>query len=254
MWRSWLLAMVILSLGGLLSGQALAAGRTSAVHTCRGKGGVTTYTNLPCNQQRITFTSTAAGSSRTPPEAFYKHRENGVVVYSSRPPRGRSYETILVGSCYACGLGSAINWNTIALNTSDYATEVATAATDYGVDIALIRALIHAESGFNPMALSTKGAQGLMQLMPATAARYGVSNAFDAGQNIQAGVQHLAALMKHYAGDVQLVAAAYNAGEGAVAKYKGQVPPYAETQVYVQRVQTLRQRYLAALGSSLGSS
>lgn len=252
--RSWLLVIMLLALGLLLSGELLASARVPAVHTCRGKGGITTYTNLPCNQQHVSITSASTGVNRTSPEAFYKHRENGVVVYSSRPPRGRTYETILVGSCFACGVRSQINWNTIALNTSDYVTEVATAATDYGVDIALIRALIHAESGFNPMALSRKGAQGLMQLMPATAAMYGVSNAFDAGQNIQAGVQHLAALIKHYDGDVQLVAAAYNAGEGAVAKYKGQVPPYAETQVYVQRVEALRQRYLLALGSSLGSS
>jgi len=169
------------------------------------------------------------------------------VVFSSKPPRGHRYETVLVGGCYACGVYSPINWNSINLNTTAYATEISNAATEYGVEIALVRALIHAESAFNPMALSKKGAQGLMQLMPATAGMYGVTDAFDAQQNIKAGVAHLAGLLKRYDGDINLVAAAYNAGEGAVAKYRGTVPPYAETKVYVQRVSLLRQRYLNAL-------
>ena len=98
-----------------------------------------------------------------------------------------------------------------------------------------MRAIIHAESAYNPNALSRVGAQGLMQLMPATARRFGVGNAFDAGQNIRGGVQYLAWLLKRFNGDLTLAAAGYNAGEGAVDKYKG-VPPYSETQRYVQRV------------------
>ena len=229
-------------------GFADSARGAGGVHTCRGQGGVVTYTNLPCNRQH-SFAG-ASGSARavhTRQEVYYKHRQNGVVVYSSRPPRGRSYQTVLVGSCFACGRASAINWNRIALNTTDYATEVSQAASQYGVDVALVRALIHAESGFNPLALSNKGAQGLMQLMPSVASEYGVTDAFDAGQNIRAGVRHLAGLLRRYGDDVNLAAAAYNAGEGAVRKYQGQVPPYAETQVYVQRVAILHRRYQAAL-------
>ncbi len=225
---------------------ALAA---SGVHTCKSKG-VVTYTNLPCNRQHASMAPASGSSARRSQQrmdVYYKHIQAGVVVFSSKPPRGRSYQTVLVGGCYACGVRSSINWNSIALNTTDYATEISNAATEYGVDVALIRALIHAESAFNPMALSHKGAQGLMQLMPATAGMYGVTDAFDAKQNIQAGVQHLAGLIKRYDGDVSLVAAAYNAGEGAVAKYKGTVPPYAETKVYVERVALLRQRYVNAL-------
>ena len=108
-----------------------------------------------------------------------------------------------------------------------------------------MRAIIHAESAYNPNALSRVGAQGLMQLMPATARRFGVANAFDAGQNIRGGVQYLAWLLKRFNGDLTLAAAGYNAGEGAVDKYKG-VPPYAETQRYVQRVAVLAERYRGA--------
>ena len=96
------------------------------------------------------------------------------------------------------------------------------------------------------MALSNKGAQGLMQLMPETAGDLGVNDAFDVAQNISGGAKYLAQLLKDFNGNMQLATAAYNAGEGAVQKYGG-VPPYDETQVYVQRVQQLRDRYKKAL-------
>jgi hypothetical protein len=242
------IAMVLFALAASWVAPGVQA--AGGVHTCKSKG-IVTYTNLPCNRQHVMLTP-ASGSRRATASAqradvYYKHTQGGVVVFSSKPPRGHSYQTVLVGGCYACGVRSSINWNAIALNTTDYATEISNAATAHGVEVALIRALIHAESAYNPMALSKKGAQGLMQLMPATAGMYGVTDAFDAGQNIKAGVEHLAGLLKRYDGDVTLVAAAYNAGEGAVAKYRGTVPPYEETKVYVERVALLRQRYLNAL-------
>ncbi len=245
-------ALLILLLASWL--HAPAAEAAGGVHTCKSKTGVVTYTNLPCNRQHAVL-APAAGSTRASQRAdvYYKHTQGGVVVFSSKPPRGHRFETVLVGGCFACGVRSTVNWNSISLNTSDYATEISNAATEFGVEIALVRALIHAESAFNPMALSKKGAQGLMQLMPATAGMYGVTDAFDAKQNISAGVEHLAGLLKRYNGDITLVAAAYNAGEGAVAKYRGTVPPYEETKVYVQRVSLLRQRYLNAL-AGLGAS
>ena len=113
----------------------------------------------------------------------------------------------------------------------------------------LPRAIIHAESSFNPRAVSRVGAQGLMQLMPATAERFGVSDAFDAGQNIRGGVQYLAWLLKRFDGNLTLAAAGYNAGEGAVDKYDG-VPPYKETQRYVQRVGLLADRYRGNLAAA----
>jgi soluble lytic murein transglycosylase-like protein len=100
----------------------------------------------------------------------------------------------------------------------------------------LVRALIQAESAFNPRALSPKGAMGLMQLMPATALEFGVLNAYDPVENIRAGVKYLKRLLDSYHGREELALAAYNAGPGAVKKYGGTVPPYRETQNYVARV------------------
>ena len=99
------------------------------------------------------------------------------------------------------------------------------------------RALIQAESGFSPRAGSPKGALGLMQLMPATATEFGVTDAFNPTQNIRAGVRYLKQLLDTYEGRVELALAAYNAGPGAVKKYGGKVPPYRETQNYVARIQ-----------------
>ena len=116
------------------------------------------------------------------------------------------------------------------------------AAEDHRLDPALLLAVIHAESVFNPLAVSPKGAVGLMQLMPTTASRYGTGDLRDPRQNIQAGAAHLRYLLGRY-GDVSLALAAYNAGEGAVERYGMRIPPYAETQDYVPRVLSLYRRY-----------
>lgn len=112
---------------------------------------------------------------------------------------------------------------------------VNSAAEQYQVDPALVHAVIAVESNYNPYAVSPVGAQGLMQLMPATAKQLGVSNAFNAEENIRAGVRHLKELQRRYNGDNRLALAAYNAGAGAVKKY-GWIPPYRETQDYVYKV------------------
>jgi len=109
------------------------------------------------------------------------------------------------------------------------------AARRHGLDPALVLAVVAVESGFRPEAVSSKGAQGLMQLMPRTAESLGVSDAFDPEQNLDAGVRHLEALLKLYGGDLTRALAAYNAGQGAVARHGG-VPPYRETRAYVRRV------------------
>jgi soluble lytic murein transglycosylase-like protein len=98
-----------------------------------------------------------------------------------------------------------------------------------------VHSVIRAESNYNTNAVSPKGAQGIMQLIPATARRFGVSNAFDAHENIEGGVRYLRFLLDYYKGDYPRTIAAYNAGEAAVDKYNG-IPPYAETQSYVYRV------------------
>ena len=182
--------------------------------------------------------------------AVYRvERKGGITEYTNVKPRGASSFAVLftyIATCVACDIHSKINFARTALNLDAYKDEIALAAADYGVESSLLRAVIHAESAFNPMALSNKGAQGLMQLMPGTAGDLGVTDAFDASQNIRGGARYLAQLLKSFNGDAQLATAAYNAGPGAVQKYGG-IPPYDETQVYVQRVATLRERYQKAL-------
>jgi hypothetical protein len=122
--------------------------------------------------------------------------------------------------------------------SSMYDHHVDAAARLYQVSPDLVRAVIGVESEFDQWAVSSKGARGLMQLMPATARRLGVQDPFDSRQNIFGGTQYLRILLDQFAGDVTLVLAAYNAGENAVLRYGG-VPPYKETRGYVQRVQAL---------------
>ena len=122
-----------------------------------------------------------------------------------------------------------------AQETTDLEQMVDRIAVEQGVESPLVHSVIRAESNYNPNAVSPKGALGLMQLIPATARRFGVSNAFDAQENIQGGVRYLRFLLDYYQNDYARAIAAYNAGEAAVDKYHG-IPPYAETQNYVSRV------------------
>lgn len=112
---------------------------------------------------------------------------------------------------------------------------VASIARQHDVEPSLVDSVIRVESNYNPNAVSPKGAMGLMQLIPSTARRFGVNDTFHPQQNIEGGVRYLKYLMQLYNGDERLALAAYNAGEGAVAKYKG-IPPYPETQNYVYQV------------------
>lgn len=109
-------------------------------------------------------------------------------------------------------------------------------AKKYDVDPLLVHAVIQVESGYNQVAVSPKGAQGLMQLMPGTARRFGVRNSFDVRENIEGGVRYLRYLNGLFPNDIRLAIAAYNAGEAAVWKYKNTIPPYRETEQYVQKV------------------
>lgn len=196
-----------------------------------------------------TMAATAKPASKILRGAVYKvERKDGITEYTNVKPRGSAFAVLFtyIATCIACDVHSKIDFARTALNLDAYKDVVLAAASEYGVDRALLRAVIHAESAFNPLAVSNKGAQGLMQLMPGTAGDLGVSDAFDAVQNIRGGARYLAQLLKAFNGDAQLATAAYNAGPGAVQKYGG-VPPYDETQVYVQRVAMLRDRYDKAL-------
>jgi soluble lytic murein transglycosylase-like protein len=201
----------------------------------------------------VARSASPAGGARRVSGQVYSYVEGGVRHYTSVRPRGRvdALKTIqysYVETCYACSSRPGVDFSRVRLNTTAYGDEISAASKRYGVDEAVVRAIIHAESAFNPRALSRVGAQGLMQLMPDTARRFGVGDAFDAAQNIRGGVQYLAWLLKRFGGNVRLAAAGYNAGEGAVDKYKG-VPPYAETQRYVDRVGLLADRYRRTVAS-----
>ncbi len=196
------------------------------------------YTNLTDKQRAINYTNTKKSSA----QKVYKYRNNdGVLSFTDQKPIDFAFEVIRF-DCFACKVGSSINWQTTPLNRNAYKETVRSAAEKYGVDKALIRAVIHAESGFREKAVSRAGARGLMQLMPATAKDLGVSNSFNPVQNINGGAKYLAILLANFSDDVRLATAAYNAGPGAVTRYNG-VPPYAETQAYVERVAILRDRY-----------
>ncbi len=190
----------------------------------------------------LVFSSTAFSA------AIYKFRDRkGVVNYTNVLPKGVTPQIVMV-YCPACDPASKVDFSHVQLKITDFGPHIKAAIAKNPVDEALVRAIIQAESAYNPYALSKAGAQGLMQLMPGTAAQYGVSDSYDAQQNINGGVAYLRFLLDMFDGDVRLASAAYNAGENNVLKYAG-VPPFAETQVYVQRVGQLYLRYRADIAA-----
>jgi transglycosylase-like protein with SLT domain len=199
------------------------------------------------------FDATQPSRARTkalivePRTAMYSYIDNGIRYYSSSKPVALPSNVLVVQlhfstTCFLCAPTRNVDIATLVLNTRSYQREIEAAALDFGIDQAIVRAVIHAESAFEPHAISAAGAQGLMQLMPATAVRFGVHDAFDAAQNIRGGVQYLAWLLKRFNGNLDEALAGYNAGENAVGRYND-VPPYPETQYYVSRVKLLADRY-----------
>ena len=130
----------------------------------------------------------------------------------------------------------------VKTRTTDFDGLIQNVSDSITLDPALIKSVMHAESAFDPGAISRKGASGLMQLMPATAQRYGVTRIFDPQQNILAGSRYLRDLLTQFDGDMRLALAGYNAGENAVVKYGG-IPPYSETRNYVRKVLELYKSY-----------
>jgi hypothetical protein len=167
-------------------------------------------------------------------DTFYQRTKNGVIYITNIPPREKGYERI------------KIPWQTIGVsrhrspgsfkysNNFDY--HINERASHSGIDPRLIKAIIKVESNFNPRAVSPKGAMGLMQLMPETARRNGVSDPYDPAENIRGGVKYFKKLTRLFKGDLRLALAGYNAGEDAVTEYGYRVPPYSETINYVDKV------------------
>jgi hypothetical protein len=163
-------------------------------------------------------------------EMFKLTAPDGTVHFTNAPTDPR-YQRMGFSS------GTAAGW--LRMPDGDprtYTREITDASVRYGVPERLVSAVIRAESGFNPRAVSRKGAQGLMQLMPQTASVLGVRDSFDPRENIDGGVRHLRALIDRFSNNLALAVAAYNAGEKAVTSYGGRVPPYPETQEYVTKV------------------
>ncbi len=167
----------------------------------------------------------------------------GVVHYTSiKPGSEQNYSTFRF-PCYASDPKCReVDWEQVPLNTRLFSDEISTAAARYSVDESLIRAIIHAESAYQPDALSPKGAQGLMQLMPAVQEELQIAKPFDPESNIEGGTYHLARMLKQFDDSVELAAAAYNSGAAVVVEYGG-IPPFSETREYVRRVQILYRRY-----------
>jgi soluble lytic murein transglycosylase-like protein len=160
-----------------------------------------------------------AAAVASPAEVHVVVRNGRHVIYNEGPANLGASETWLAARM---------------LKSSAYDDLIAAAARENSVDPKLVKSVMLIESGFNPAAISKKGARGLMQLMPEVAAEHGVSDVHDPRQNIAAGTRQLSRLMSYYGGDLVKSLAAYNAGEAAVDRYAG-VPPYAETQLYVRK-------------------
>jgi soluble lytic murein transglycosylase-like protein len=174
-------------------------------------------------------------------EIYAWRDEHGRLVLSKHPaPAGVSAQTFAVDGTEAYRTTGEGPDASFPMGRTDLQnrlrTVIETSAAEQSLSPDLVRAVIRVESGWNPRARSGKGAQGLMQLMPGTAAQYGVTNPYDPEQNIRGGVAYLKTLMDRFDGKTELALAAYNAGPGAVEKYGRTIPPYRETQAYVRKI------------------
>jgi len=193
-------------------------------------------------------------------QTIYQFKDNnGTTLLTNKKKAEYSHLKVVKATYYPdSNIHSYSNWGaseasvlpSYSRNKNAFDSLIRQAAQQHGVSEGLIKAVMHTESGFNINARSPVGAQGLMQLMPATARRFNVNNAYDPQQNIFAGAKYLSWLLKRFNGDTRLAIAAYNAGEGNVDKYGG-IPPFRETQDYVRRVTS---RYQNLYASSIGSS
>ena len=176
----------------------------------------------------------------TPSKRFDAPTRNSLAFWSTTEHRWKAVPSANIRA--ARSAAAEVNQTNFApgkaFSQQDIDAAIDEAASRHNVDPNLVRAVIKVESNFNPNAVSRKGAMGLMQLMPQTARQLRVENPFDPQQNVDAGVRHLKQLMESYGGDVKLTLAAYNAGQGAVARSAG-VPHFAETRNYVKRITQL---------------
>lgn len=189
-----------------------------------------------------------AGFSRPVDAQIYSWRDpSGVLTLSDRPQNAAARAIAVPVSAPQIALSAEqmSRWD------PHYEPLIQHHASQQGLRPELVRAVIQVESAFNPRAVSPKGAMGLMQLMPATARRFGVIDPFNPAENIRAGVSYLRQLLERYDQDEQLALAAYNAGPAAVDKYGSSIPPYKETQNYVRKITGIRGKAGSAPGSRI---
>jgi soluble lytic murein transglycosylase-like protein len=165
--------------------------------------------------------------------------ENGVVNFTNVHPGRKKFQRIFRDEPREARVRA---FAPVVVKPSEWDTHIFVTSSKYEVDPALVKAIIHTESAFNPYAVSPKGAEGLMQLMPETAGMLEVADSFDPEANIDGGVRYFKYLLKKFNGNIKLSLAAYNAGETNVIKYNG-IPPFKETKEYVRKVTALWENY-----------
>jgi len=201
---------------------------------------------LTCRSvQRIFFIIVTAMAVPAQADVFTYTDASGVEHYTNAPGNG-PYQRIS-SLLEEAGNSNRANALPVKANVAALAPHIEKAAGEVGIEAALVHAVITAESGYNPAAISRTGAQGLMQLMPGTARRYAVKDAFDPKQNIRGGTRYLRDLLDMFDNNIELALAAYNAGENAVIRHGRKIPPYRETQAYVPKVMRLYSQYSALL-------
>jgi soluble lytic murein transglycosylase-like protein len=182
----------------------------------------------------------ALGSATPAMGQMYMYKDNRGSLHFSNAPANPGYKPYIPPAL--AGLRRSSYYRLDPARRKKFDLLIRDTARRYRVDSALVKAVIRTESDFVPYARSPAGALGLMQLMPATARRHQVGRVFEPSDNIEGGVKHLRLLLDLYKGNVRLALAAYNAGEGAVEKYRG-IPPYRETIEYLDRVLEFREQY-----------
>jgi soluble lytic murein transglycosylase-like protein len=215
----------------LLAGAPIAA-RAGGIYRYVDPDGTIVYTNVPPASSK--GAKKLAGDFHAPPKKT-----------DPPPPLPRAPFAQAMAAAASGSLGQTAPMTTSVISLTQYDELITEAALKYKIPPNLVRAVMHAESYFDPQALSPVGASGLMQLMPETARDMYVKDIFDARENIEGGTRYLRVLANEFDGDMVKMVAAYNAGPDAVKKYGGNVPPYPETQAYVRKVLTLYFQYKA---------
>jgi len=212
--------------------------------------GVRVYTDkMPVNRPQIKLYSPPAQKPASSGSVkIYKCMDSKGIIHYTDKPKSSCYHLIHMGGSTVPRFSSPVN-SDVSLHKKfeHYKTLIQDVATSTRLDPALLHAVIETESAYNPNAVSPKGAVGLMQLMPATAKRFGVTDRSDAASNVYGGATYLRHLLELFDNDLKLALASYNAGENAVKRYNNQIPPYRETRNYVKKVMRLYRAYQAQM-------